>query len=324
MKKGLLVALCLLLSLQMGFANGAQESGAKSAEFPTKSISLIVPFGAGGGTDALARKLAEIVEKQSGVQLIVENKTGGSGAVGMAEGAMAKPDGYTVTMTTVEVVLLPAAGLASFKPSDFKGIIRVNFDPAALIVQKKNPANTLKEFVANAKTASKPVSLNVSAFPTNYWLCGAMLKEKSSANFNLVEEPNGAAQEIANLLGGHVDAIICTMAEAAQYVASGDFKFLAVASDTRNANFPDVPTFNDEGFDIEVGTWRGFMVPKDTDAAVVAKLDSLFTAAYKSTDFQEFLKKMGFGDGYLNSEDFAKLVSAQSAQYNPIIAKYKK
>lgn len=320
MKKVLMVLLCLVLVAGMTFANGTTEKA--SAEYPSKNISLIVPFGAGGGTDALARKIAEIVEKQSGVSLIVENKTGGSGAVGMGEGAVAKNDGYTVTMTTVEVVLLPAAGLASFQPSDFRGIIRVNFDPAALIVKTNNPANSLKEYVANARASAKPVNLNVSAFPTNYWLCGAMLKEQSGANFNLIEEPNGAAQEVANLLGGHVDGIICTMAEAAAYVANGDFKFLAVASDNRNPNYPSVPTFNEGGFDIEVGTWRGFMVPDDTDDAVVAKLDGLFTAAYNSTEFQEFLKTMGFGTGYLNSEDFAQLVADQSKQYGPVIAKY--
>lgn len=318
MKKSITMFLCVLMVMSALMAAGVAE--AKTEEFPSKNISLIVPFGAGGGTDALARKLAEIVTSQTGASITVENKTGGSGAVGMAEGALAKPDGYTVTMTTVEVVLLPAAKLANFQASDFKGIIRVNFDAAALIVKKNNPANTLQEFVANAK--AKNVNLNVSAFPTNFWLCGAMLKEQSGANITLIEEPNGAAQEIANLLGGHVDAIVCTLAEAAQYVASGDFKYIAVASDKRSTVFPNVPTFKESGFDIEVGTWRGFMVPKATDVAVVAKLDEMFTAAYASKEFKEFLAKMGFGDGYLNSEDFAKLVETQAAQYGPVIAKY--
>lgn len=320
MKKLATLVLLAVTILSMVFANGAQEATADS--FPSKSITLIVPFGAGGGTDALARKIADIAQKQSGVNFVIENKTGGSGAVGMSEGAIAKNDGYTVTMTTVEVVLLPAAKLASFQPSDFKGIVRVNFDPAAIIVRADNSANTLQEFIDNTKNSSKTVNLNVSAFPTNYWLCGAMLNEQSGAGFNLVEEPSGAAQEIANLLGGHVDGIICTMAEAAAYVANGDFKFLAVAGAERNPNYPEVPTVKECGYEIEVGTWRGFMVPDDTDAAIVAKLDQIFTDAYNSDEFQEFLKTMGFGAGYLNSEDFAKLVEDQTAQYGPVIAKY--
>lgn len=309
-----LVALILVCS----FAGCA----AKEEEFPSKEITLICPFSAGGGTDALARKLAEIVEAQSGVSVIVTNKTGGSGAVGMAEGAAAKADGYTVTMTTVECVLLPLAELASFQASDFQGIVRVNFDAAALIVSADNPANTLEEFVSNAATASTPAVINVSAFPTNYWLCGAMLADATGVDFNLVEEPDGAAAEIQNLLGGHVDSIVCTMAEAAQYVESGDFKILAVASNERSTMFPDVPTFKESGYEIEVGTWRGFMVPKDTNSEIVAKLDALFTAAYESDEFRAFLETMGFGDGYLNSADFAQLVADQTAQYGPVISQY--
>ena len=318
MKKVCIIVLLATMVLSVGFAAGVQE---QAKEFPAKDITLIVPFAPGGGTDALARKLAEIVTAQSGTNVIVENKTGGSGAVGMAEGAAAKADGYTVTMTTVEVVLLPAAKLANFQVSDFKGIIRVNFDAAALIVPKNHPANTLQEFVNHAK--NNRVVLNVSAFPTNYWLCGAMLKDKApDANIVLVEEPNGAAQQIANMLGGHVDAIICTMAEADQYVASGQFKFIAVASEERNETYPTVPTFVESGYDISVGTWRGFMVPKNTDSAVVAKLDEMFTSAYQSKDFQDFLKTMKFGAGYLNSADFAALCEQQAVQYGPVIAQY--
>lgn len=320
MKKTRIIAMLLCVVLLIGCLAGCGQ--AKQAEFPSKDINLIVPFGAGGGTDALARKIAEIVKAQTGINVVCTNKTGGSGAVGMAEGAAAKADGYTVTMTTVEAVLLPLAKLASFEASDFKGICRVNFDAAALVVRADDPANTLEEFVENAKNAATPVIVNVSAYPTNYWLCGAMLNEASGNVFNLVEEPDGAAAEIQNLLGGHVDSIVCTLAEAAQYEASGDFKFLAVAGGERNPAFPDVPTFKESGYEIEVGTWRGFMVPKDTPDDVVSKLDEIFTNAYNSDEFQEFLSTMNFGDGYLNAEDFAKLVQEQTEQYGPVISKY--
>lgn len=316
--------LALALSVAMAAMSLTGCSSKAKSEYPSGDIKLIVPFGAGGGTDALARKMAEIVEKQSGVSVIVENKTGGSGAIGMAEGAAAKPDGYTVTMTTVESVLLPLAGLANFKAEDFKAITRVNFDAAALIVRSDNAANTVKEFVENAKGAAEPVNINVSAFPTTYWLCGAMMKDVTGVDFNLVEEPDGASAEIQNLLGGHVDSIICTMAEVAQYVESGDFKVLAVASDDRNEAFPDVATFKESGLDISVGTWRGFMVPKATDDAIVTKLNELFTNAYQSDEFQKFLTTMNFGDGYLNTADFEKLVQDQTEQYGPVISQYVK
>lgn len=317
MKRVLAMIMCMALAV-----TSLAGCSSKKEEYPSKEVKLIVPFGAGGGTDALARKIAEIVEKQSGISMIVENKTGGSGAVGMAEGAAATADGYTVTMTTVEAVLLPLAGLANFKAEDFKGIARVNFDAAALIVRTDNPANTVDEFVENAKGAAAPVNINVSAFPTNYWLCGAMLKELSGVDFNLVEEPDGASAEIQNLLGGHVDSIICTVAEAAQYVESGDFKVLAAASSERNEKFPEIPTFKESGLEIEVGTWRGFMVPKDTDDAIVQTLSEAIKKAYDSDEFKEFLDTMGFGEGYLDAADFATLVKEQTEQYGPIIEQY--
>lgn len=323
MKK--LIALVLSLALACTLLTSCNGGGDKqpAKEYPSKDITLIIPFGAGGGTDALARKLVEIVGSQSDITLIPENKTGGSGAVGMAEGAAAAADGYTVTMTTVEEVLLPLAGLANFKASDFKMIVRVNFDAASLVVRADHPADTLQEFVDYAKSSAEPVSINVSAFPTNYWLCGAMLMEKSGASFNLVEEPDGASAEIQNLLGGHVESIVCTTAEVAQYVASGDFKVLATADSQRNPNFPDIPTFIESGYEIEVGTWRGFVVPKDTDD-VVAKLEDVFTKAYESDEFQEFLTTMSFGQGYLNSTDFTTLVEEQTEAYGPVISKYVK
>ena len=286
-----------------------------------EDMRLIVPFGAGGGTDALARKLADIIGQQTGINIIVENKTGGSGAVGMAEGAMAKPDGNTVTMTTVEVVLLPLAGLASFETMDLAPITRVNFDAAALIVGADNKANTLEEFVANS---DENTIIAVSAFPTNYWLCGTMLAQQSGVNFNVVEDPNGAASEIQSLLGKQVDAIVCTMAEAAQYVKNGDFKFMAVADTVRNANYPEIPTFTECGYDIVVGTWRGFEVPKATPAEKIAELNEIFTNAYNSQDFQDFLATMGFGTGYLNCEDFKALKEAQIEQYGPVVGQFVK
>ena len=143
------------------------------------------------------------------------------------------------------------------------------------------------------------------------------------ADFNLIPNGSGAADQIQNLLGGHVDAIIVTPAEAGPYVESGDFRLLAVANSERNDVFPDVPTFAEEGYDISVGTWRGLMVPVDTPADVIASLDVLFTQVYQSDDMQAFLETMGFGKGYLNSEDFTKLCQEQTEKYEPIISNYK-
>lgn len=310
----------------------AEESGAgnvptaaaeeKTAEFPTKEITIICPFSAGGGTDALARKLASLSEAELGQPVIVVNKTGGSGAVGMGEGAAASPDGYTVTMVTVECVLLPAAGLASFTTDDFTPIIRVNFDPAALFVRADSEYQTLDDFINAAKEKPGVITLMTDAYPAKSWLCGALLQEEAGVEFNIIPEAGGASEQISSLMGGHVEATLITPAEGAAYIESGDLRMLAVANSERDAKYPDVPTFIDCGYNVEVGTWRGFVVPKNTPTEIVKVLNDAFTAAYETADMTEFLESSGFGAGYLNSEDFTALLKQQTEQYTPIIQKY--
>lgn len=322
MKKGL-YCLCTVLVLfalsSQVFAGGQKDQGV----YPSKDITLIVPFAPGGGTDALARKMADIAKADLGVNILAVNKPGGSGAVGMGEVAQTNADGYTIVMATVEAVLLPLAGLASFKTEDLAPIIRINYDPAALFVRADSGINSIADLVNAGKRDPGKLSIIVSAYPTNFWLCGTMFKELSGTDFNIIPEPGGAAEEIKNLLGGHVDAMVITPAEGASYVKSGDFKMLAVASDTRDPNFQDVPLFKEVGYDVVVGTWRGFMAPKNVPASVINTLEKAFTKAYQSNEMKDFLNTMGFGAGFLNPADFAKLLTDQAKAYGPIISKYK-
>lgn len=316
MKK--LVALVMGLAMSLSCAIGGMAAEA----FPEKEITLICPFAAGGGTDALARQIAVLAEEELGESVLVVNQTGGSGAVGMAAGAVADPDGYTVTMVTVECVLLPAAGLASFTADDFTPIIRINFDPAAMFVKADSPYETLEDLLKAAEEKPGEVTLMTDAYPAKSWLTGALLQEEAGVEFNIIPEAGGAAEQISSLLGGHVEATLITPAEGAAYIESGDLRMLAVASDERDANYEDVPTFYDLGYNVEVGTWRGLVVPKDTPEDVVKVLNDAFTAAYEKPEMAEFLASTGFGAGYLNSADFTELLAQQAEQYTPVVEKY--
>lgn len=300
----------------------AAPAAAEAIAFPEKEITLICPFAAGGGTDALARQIAVLAEKELGESVIVVNKTGGSGAVGMGEGAFAAADGYTVTMVTIECVLLPAAGLASFTADDFTPIIRINFDPAAMFVRADGPYQTLEDLINAAKEKPGEITLMTDAYPAKSWLCGALLQEEAGVEFNIIPEAGGAAEQISSLLGGHVEATLITPAEGAAYLESGEFRMLAVANSERDTNYPDVPTIYECGYNVEVGTWRGLVVPKDTPADVVKVLNDAFTAAYEQPEMAEFLANTGFGAGYLNSADFTELLNQQAQQYTPIVEKY--
>lgn len=318
------IVLTMILLLALTACNQAQapapDSQAAAVDFPTKDITIICPFGAGGGTDAMGRKIAEIAQGLFDQNVLVVNKTGGSGAVGMGEGSAARPDGYTITMATVEINLLPLAELATFTLDDFKPVILFNYDADGIFVRADSKYQTLEELIADAKANPGKVSLMVSGFPSHLWMVGAMLQEQADVEFNLIPEAGGAAEQIQSLLGGHVDATIVTVPEGLKYVNSGDFRALVTCEE--NA-IESVPTFKAKNYDIEVGTWRGLVVPKDTPDHIVNQLSEVFTQVYEDPSMQEFLQSMSFGARYMNSTDFSALIQKENKEYAPIIEKYK-
>ena len=294
---------------------------AKPLDFPKGDVTIICPFGAGGGTDAMGRVIADIASKKTGQNFLVVNKTGGSGAVGMGEGANAKPDGYTISMITVEVNLLPLAGLTNFQPDDLSPLVLFNYDADAIFVKADSKYHTLADLVNEGKANPGDINLMVAAFPSHPWIAGALLAEQSGAEFNLIQEAGGAAEQMTALLGGHVDAIAVTAAEGKAYVDSGDFRCLAVCAE---GIIDGVPTFADSGYNINVGTWRGLAVPKDTPQEIKDYLEKLFSEIAASQELKDFLKSRSFGERFLNSADFAALIKSEYEQYKPIVEKYQK
>ena len=317
----LIIALCLTVTA----CTGDSQAQAAPTDFPSKNITLICPFSPGGGTDALTRKIATIVEAQTGAKIIVENKVGGSGATAFSEGAIAKPDGYTITISTVEIGLLPMAGMTSYKVSDYRGVMRMNYDATALVARGNAPYSTLEEFTAHAKENPGKIIVYYGSFPAPGWLAQKMLVTETGVDINAVSGgTGGAAAQIQNLLGGHIDATFITPAECAAYLETGEIKVLAVASDQRVPAFPEYPTFKELGYDVVCGTWRGVSVPKGTPDEVVKVLEKMFTDAYESDEFQEFLKNMKFGPAYLNTADFDAQIQREVEEFTPIVDKFLK
>jgi tripartite-type tricarboxylate transporter receptor subunit TctC len=277
--------------------------GDKTEKFPTKPVTLIVPWAAGGGTDAVARGLAKATEKSLGQTITVNNITGGGGAVGFGAGLNAKNDGYTVTMITFELLSLPPQKLVPFTYKDYDLLMLVNTDPAALTVKADAPYKTVKEFVEFAK--ANPSKINVgNSGPGSVWqLAAGLLEEKAGIKVNHVPF-NGAAPAITDLVGGHIQAVTVSPAEVQSQVKAGQLKMLAVMAPERLPNFPDVPTFKELGYDISFGTWRGLAVPKNTPDNAKKVLADSFKKGYDTPDFQDFAKKAGLGLAYAPADKF--------------------
>jgi tripartite-type tricarboxylate transporter receptor subunit TctC len=292
------------------WANGKQET-----KYPSKTVSLIVPFAAGGGTDAVARAFAKSLEKQLGQTVIVVNKTGGSGAVGMTAGATSKPDGYTITMITREIVSLPLMGLAQISAGDFKLVRLVNMDPALLAVRKDSPYQTLQQLIGDAKTNPGKIKFASTAKPNFYILT---LENNQQIKFNQIPF-NGAAEAIPAVLGGHTDFTIANPGELAAQIEAGQMRALAVMAPERIKSLPDVPTFKELGANVVSGTWRGIAVPKETPDAVVQTLETACAAAIADPDFISFMEKTKLGIYNLDSAKFKTYIADDTKVISDIV-----
>ena len=314
----LFVILSLFTLVVAGCGGGEKKSEAK---FPTKPVTIIVPFAAGGGTDAVARALAKSAEPILGQPVTVVNKVGANGATGMTDGLNAAPDGYTVTMTAVEVVMNPVQGMVPWKPSDFKAVILVNSDASALTVRADSPYKTYEDFIKAAK--EKPGTLRVGAnAPGAIWHLAALhLQDKAGVKFNLIPFPGGAGPAITDLLGGHIDAVTVSAAEVSQHVKAGKLRMLGVHSPERLKSFPDVPTAKEKGFDVNISTWRGLSVPGKTPDTVVKTLHDAFKKASEDPKFIEFMQKGNFGTGYMSNTQMQQYMDEQTKMFQPLMEK---
>lgn len=300
--------------LPMSWAAMAQS------DYPSKAIELIVPASAGGGTDALARGFAEVVKKNLPQAIIVNDKPGASGVVGMSDVLNGRPDGYKVCVVIAELVILPHLGLAKFTYADFQPVARLNADPAAITVKADAPWNTVEEFMAATKARPGEMRMGNSGNGSIWHLAAAGLEDKTGVKFNHVPF-QGAAPGVLALLGGHIDAVAVSPAEVSTHVQAGKLKMLAVMADQRQKAFDKVPTLKERKIDLSIGTWRGLAVHKATPAPIV---DMLRTATRKSADdpaLREAMEKANLGFAYLDANEFGQAMHHDNEYFKSLVQK---
>ena len=297
--------LFLLLSAFLVCPAGAQQESI--VDFPSKPITFIVHYGAGGTTDLSARKLASLVEKEFHQPVNVENKVGASGIIAYSALAKAKPDGYTIgTFSYGASVLIPHQRAVPFNPKeDFSFIIQYTEYPQPLCVRKDAPWNTLKELLEYARQNPGAVTYSTAGPGASSHLFMEMLAKRE--NLKLVHVPfRGGADGVAAILGRHVVASLA--AEVAPQLKAGTVRSLAVLGEKRLRSLPDVPTFFELGYKIRVPLWLGIAAPKGVPSPLLKKLEEVFTKAYHDPSLSENLDKLIMTPVYRNSEDFRKFV----------------
>ncbi|WP_187107169.1 tripartite tricarboxylate transporter substrate binding protein [Fusobacterium necrophorum] len=272
--------------------------------YPEKNINFIVPFSAGGGTDAVARKLVSIMEKDLGKTIVIINKTGGAGAVGMTYGAKSKKDGYTLTMVTREIISLPIMKLSPITYKDFELVSLVNLDPAVVLVEKDSKYKKFEDLIQDAKKNPEKIKFASTAKPNFYILA---IEKEMGVKFNHIPY-NGAGEVIPALLGKHADFTLVGPGEAMGQIKSGQFRVLGIMADERIESLKGVKTLKELGHNITSGTWRGVAVPKDTPKEIIDILNQSIEKAVESQEFIEFMNKANYGIKYLAPKEFEEFL----------------
>lgn len=296
----------LFALLALGFCASA------FAQYPNRPITLVVPWGAGGGTDAVARFIASLMEKDLGQPVNVVNRTGGSGVVGHSAIATATPDGYTIGMITVEITMMHHQKLTELNPASYTPIALVNLDPAGFQVRADSSYKTMADVLAAIK--ANPGKFKASGTGQGGIWHLALAGMLSDLKIDPAAVPwvpsNGAAPGLQDLVAGGVEFVPCSLPEARSLIDAGKVRSLTVMATERAALFPNVPTLKEAtGSGWATGAWRGIAAPKGLPKEVQTRLEASVKKAYDSKEYKDFMTQRGFGVLWGNSEEFAKFMA---------------
>jgi tripartite-type tricarboxylate transporter receptor subunit TctC len=304
------------------FALTAPAAFAQDA-FPSRAITMIVPFPPGGVADITGRPTAAAMEKILRQPVVVANRTGAGGAVGNAAVANAKPDGYTILMALSSITVIPAAdALFDRKPAysldQFMPIALISADPTLLVVHPSLPVKSLKELVALAR--SKPGQMSFSSsgiygalhMPMEMFLHAAKLKMRHVPT-------NGGGPAITALLGGHVEMTAGGPAAISGHVKTGKMRAIVGWGAKRHEAFPEIPTFKELGYDIEYYIWAGMFAPRGTPEPVMKVLRDAARKTVEDPDFRKTMANVNSPIQYMDAPDFAKYWEADGKRLAALV-----
>ncbi len=307
----------ILIGLLLSATGGCDDGRV----FPSRPIEIICPWSAGGGTDRVARQLGMQLERRLGVPVHVVNATGGSGVVGFSRGALARPDGHTLTLMTVELSMLHWRGLTDLTTADFAPLALLNQDAAAVFVRDDAPYAALADLEAVIRARPGMLTAGGTAQGAVWhaavvgWLDARGLPGDAVTWVSI----NGAGPSLQELAAGGLDLVCCSLPEADAMLAGGRVRCLGVMADDRVTAFPDVPTFREQGIEWTLVGWRAVGVPAATPADRVGVLAVAVAAEVEGESFRTFMADAGFNHAFLEPDACAGLLADQDALYGRLL-----
>jgi len=308
-----LVAMALLPALGMAQAT--------AQTYPSKPVRIIVGFAPGGGTDIVARLLAQKLSEALGQAFVVENKAGATGMIGAKQVATAPADGYTLLMGHVNSQAIAPALIDKplYDPvKDFAAVAYVGYVPNVLVVNATLPARTLPELVALAKSRPNGLSFASPGVGSTNHLAGEMLRKETGGNY--VHVPyKGSGPAIVDMLAGQIDMNFDAMPSIAPFIKAGRLRALAVTTPERDPDLPDVPTMAELGFKtFDITNWYGVVAPAGTPAVVTGALHAAIQRILKMPDVDRKLAELGVRGQAMTTEQFGQFMRAEAAKYRDI------
>lgn len=301
------------------------SASAQSAPYPNKSITMIVPFPPGGLADIVARPVAEAMSRELGQPVIIENKGGAGGGIGMGVAARSKPDGYTVLLALSSLTVIPEADVLlgrnpMFLLGDLRPVARYTADPTVLAVRADAPWKTVKEFIEDAR--KRPGAINYGSSGNYGTMHVPMEILAQTAGVKMTHVPfTGAAPAVVAMLGGQIDALATGPATVLQQVKAGKIKVLGHWGNGPLASMPDVSSLKDLGFNAEYAQWSGLFIPSGTPEPIAQRLRAAAKTAALDTRARDIIQNTGSPVQYLDSPDFEKYVQADARRMADVVKK---
>ena len=312
--------LALLLAI-MGSASGPLTA---AESYPSRPVRLIVPFAAGGGADVVARMIAKGLSERIGQQVVIDNRAGAGGVIGVELGARAAPDGYTLTFVPASFTMQPALRSLPYDPiKSFAPISRVGKGDYVLVVTPAVPAKTVKELIAYAKANPGKLFFGTAGAGSTAHMFIELFKLRAGVDINVVHF-KGGNQQVIDLLGGHSHGVMISLPAVRPQILSGKLKGLATTSLQRSSFFTDVPTLDESGLPgFNAIVWWGMLAPAGTPAALVRRLDADMKELLTVPEIRKAFSDQGVEPDYQESAAFRAFMIKEIAGWKQVVDKAK-
>ena len=299
--------LALLAALALAPAAQAQDA------YPGgRPLQFVVLFPAGSSADVTARVLAEGMGRHLGTQIVVVNRPGGGGAVGLKHAVQQAPDGHHMVWSSNAISTTYHTGMLPFDYTSFLPVARVQIETPFVFVRGESPWKALPDMLRQAKAKPGTLTVGNSGFGSHTHLSSVWLFKASG--FEVVDVPFNAAQVVPSLVGGHVDAVVQLPGALAGLVKAGTVRALVALSGVRDPYLPEVPTAREQGMNLSAELWRGVAVPKGTPPQVIARLEDAIRRTVASPEFRRATEKLLVAPAFLPAAEFGKMIAREDAE----------